>query len=192
MKPGRLRSCRQFGNTASKLHKSHARAVPRPAHQALAVPDHRAIGALPPPLEEAAATTRIRISSGIRMPPAEDDVFLSTTVGSIVGSTRPPAKALLAQTASDAARASFFTVLSSFACRKCRDMPGRDKATRRTIMRKRSRISIFCYRTAQMSSTCVPTLHRSYSSMMCSLYRPTQPFDDRRPILRVSWVPWIR
>lgn len=44
----------------------------------------------------------------------------------------------------------------------------------------------------QISLTWVPTGVRSKTSSMCSLYSPMQPFDERRPILRVSAVPWIR
>lgn len=41
----------------------------------------------------------------------------------------------------------------------------------------------------QTNLTCVPTLANSKSSAICSLYRPIQPFEDLRPILRVSLVP---
>lgn len=47
-------------------------------------------------------------------------------------------------------------------------------------------------RSGQISRTCVPILAISNSSSMFSLYSPMQPFDDLRPILRVSCVPWIR
>ena len=58
-----------------------------------------------------------RISRGIRIPPADELVFASTTAGSMTGSTRPPAVAVDAVAASTAASASFFIVTSSYCLR---------------------------------------------------------------------------
>ncbi len=41
----------------------------------------------------------------------------------------------------------------------------------------------------QISNTWVPTLAKPNSSAICSLNKPIHPLDERRPILRVSWVP---
>ena len=43
----------------------------------------------------------------------------------------------------------------------------------------------------QITRTWVPAGQRANNSAIFSLYRPIQPSEDLRPILRVSWVPWM-